>query len=340
MVWTLVVANIIAVIVCLIFLKQICSITRVPVHRLVPFLLLFIAIGAFTATNSWNDVMVMLVVGFSAVFAGRWGWPLPPMLLGLVLGPMIESNYFLSYELDDESFSWLGRPIVVVLIAVLVLSMGAPYLKRWIDRRARRSVAGDKAGGDDAASAVPASRIRVVFSAATLAVALIVIWQMQLSGDIPLRTKQFPLLAAVPMALLSAYQLIVDLRSWRGSPAAPADDEPVGGVGPTRRSHAPDGQGVAVLEHAVKDDVTAFAREEASTITRRAVLAFSLFFVCQYVCGFMVGMPLFAAAYLLFIARVRWYYALLGAAATYGFLWLLFVQIAPIPLMPSQVFGW
>ncbi|MDF2822820.1 MAG: hypothetical protein K0R68_228 [Mycobacterium sp.] len=51
-------------------------------------------------------------------------------------------------------------------------------------------------------------------------------------------------------------------------------------------------------------------------------------------------MPLFAGLYLLVIARVKWWGALLAVAATYGFLWLVFIQIAPIPLMPSQVFGW
>ncbi|MDF2822821.1 MAG: Tripartite tricarboxylate transporter TctA family protein [Mycobacterium sp.] len=218
MVWTLVVANIIAVILCLIFLRQICGITRIPVRRLVPFLLVFIAIGSFTATNSWNDVMIMLLFGGVAVFAGRWGWPLPPLLLGLVLGPMIESNYFLSYELNDQGFGWLGRPLVLVMIGLLVLSLGVPRLKRWIDRRAQRSVSAsleldEPATTVQAADEPTAGRWRIVFSAATLLLAVLVIWQMQFAAEIPLRTKQFPLLAAIPMALLSAYQLVVELRT-------------------------------------------------------------------------------------------------------------------------------
>lgn len=349
MVWTLVVANIIAVILCLIFLRQICGITRIPVRRLVPFLLVFIAIGAFTATNSWNDVMVMLLFGLIAVFAGRWGWPLPPLLLGLVLGPMIESNYFLSYELNDRGFSWLGRPIVLVMMGVLVLSLGLPLLKRWIDRMAQRSAGvttvPEPAAGSVADVAPPASRWRIIFSAVTLALALLVIYQMQFATDIPLRTKQFPLLAAVPMAALSAYQLVIDLLSRRRKP--PAQDPVEATSAPTPAPvqptpSSPDGtQRVAVLEEAAIDsDVTTFAREEASSITWRATVAFALFFVCLYVCGFTIGMPLFAGLYLLLIARVRWWGALIGAAATYGFLWLVFIQIAPIPLMPSQVFGW
>lgn len=346
MVWTLVVANIIGVILCLIFLKQICGITRLPVRRLVPFLLVFIAIGAFTATNSWNDVMVMLAFGVIAVFAGRWGWPLPPLLLGLVLGPMIESNYFLSYELHDKGFSWLGRPLVLVMIGLLALSFGVPRLKRWIDRRAQRSVTGDlpheaRPSESAAANEPTVGRWRVMFSATALVVALLVIWQMQFAGDVPLRTKQFPLLAAVPMALLSAYQLLVDLRGLRRRrpPTQPT-------TGPAPKVHQPGttaegNRQVAILEQvAVDTDVTSFAREEASSITWKATVAFALFFVCLYVCGFTIGMPLFAGLYLLLIARVKWWGAVLAAAATYGFLWLVFIQVAPIPLMPSQVFGW
>lgn len=346
MVWTLVVANVIGVILCLIFLKQICGITRIPVRRLVPFLLVFIAIGAFTATNSWNDVMAMLLFGFIAVFAGRWGWPLPPLLLGLVLGPMIESNYFLSYELNDKGFGWLSRPIVLILMGILLLSLGLPRLKRWIDRRAQKS-AGVQTVSDAAAGASteePAvSRWRIVFSAVALAFALMVIYQMQFAADIPLRTKQFPLLAAIPMALLSAYQLVLDLQIRRRKPPVtePLEASPAPTPAPATGT-SPDGtQQVAVLEEsAIDTDVTTFAREEASSITWRATVAFALFFVCLYVCGFTIGMPLFAGLYLLLIARVKWWGALLAAAATYGFLWLVFIQIAPIPLMPSQVFGW
>lgn len=354
MVWTLVVANIIAVILCLVFLKQICGITRIPVQRLVPYLLVFIAIGAFTASNSWNDVMVMLLFGVVAVFASRWGWPLPPLLLGLVLGPMIEGNYFLSYELSGGGFSWVGRPIVIVLICMLVLSLGAPTLKRLIDRRARRSVLADAPSSvtsavDVVQPQVFGSRARVLFSAAMLIVALVVIWQMQFSGHVPLRTKQFPLLAAVPMAFLSAYQLVMDLKGRRKSgPVAPStgdganttEPDSAGGALPPV-TETPGAQRVAVMEQAaVEDDVTSFAREEVSTITWRATAIFVAFFVCLYVCGFTIGMPVLVGLYLLLVARVRWWAALLGAAGAYGFLWLLFVQIAPIPLMPSQVFGW
>jgi TctA family transporter len=343
MVWTLVVANVIGVILCLIFLKQICGITRIPVRRLVPFLLVFIAIGAFTATNSWNDVMVMLLFGFIAVFAGRWGWPLPPLLLGLVLGPMIESNYFLSYELNDKGFGWLSRPIVLILMAILVLSLGLPRLKRWIDRRAQKSAGVETVSDSPADADEPAvSKWRVIFSAVALLFALGVIYQMQFATDVPLRTKQFPLLAAIPMALLSAYQLATDLVSRRRKPPAQDPVEAAtGGPTPTPVTTSDGSQRVAVLEEsAIDTDVTSFAREEASSITWRATVAFALFFVCIYVCGFTVGMPLFAALYLLLIAKVKWWGALLAAAATYGFLWLVFVQVAPIPLMPSQVFGW
>ena len=352
MVWTLVVANVIAVILCLIFLKQICGITRIPIQRITPYLLVFIAIGAFTASNSWNDVMVMLLFGVVAVFASRWGWPLPPLLLGLVLGPMIEGNYFLSYELADGGFSWIRRPIVIVLICVLVLSLGAPMLKRLIDRRARRAVlkttpsAATVVGEVVPQPQVFGSRARVLFSVAMLIVALGVIWQMQFAGDVPLRTKQFPLLAAVPMAIFSAYQIVMDLRTRR--PGRPKHDE-TGAPPPTTTSTAstpmktpvdtPDGQ-VAVMEQSVDDDVTAFAREEASTITWRATAVFVSFFVCLYICGFTIGMPLFVGVYLFLVARMRWWAAILGGAAAYAFLWVLFVQVAPIPLMPSQVFGW
>ena len=333
-------------------IKQICSITRVPVRRLVPFLLLFIAIGAYTATNSWNDVMLMLVFGVMAVFAGRWGWPLPPLLLGLVLGEMIERNYFLSYQLADKGYSWLGRPIVLGLLVVLALGLFGPFFARAV--RGARSRRSGPSTMSQVATAKPnrGGLAPVAFSAIAFLFALYVIYAMQFAGEIPLRTKQFPLLAAVPITFFAGWQLVRDLMTWRTRGLPIGLGAAAAGAGDARAKLQADGPlgtsvqladiqaAVAVMSQPETDAAASFAEEEAYSINLRAVLHFAGFFVCLYSLGFVIGVPVYTFLYLTVIARERWWYASLSAGASYLFLWGLFLQLVPIPLMPSQIFGW
>lgn len=331
MVWTLVVANIITVALCLIFLKQICSITEVPAARLVPFLLLFISLGAFTASNSWNDVLLMLAFGALAIAANSGGWPLPPLLLGLVLGSMVESNFFLSYSLADRSYSWVGRPIVLFFMGLLVLTIMLPLIRKFL----RRNSASRALELDELAQELPSkvTAASLVVNVLMLAFSIYVIWQFQFADEIPLRTKQFPLLAAMPMGILAVAELIKSVGLIRAQRREK--------VSVTARTREPVGSGSpfgADEEFSREAELIAVAKDD-DKVAPWAVLHFAGFFACLYAFGFIVGAPLFTFVYLLFKARVKIWWAAAGAALAYLFLWGVFTQLVPIPLMPSQIFG-
>jgi putative tricarboxylic transport membrane protein len=119
--------------VCFILLKQLALLTFVRGSILVPFLLFLVAMGAYTANNQWLDIVLMLVFGAVGVAAQRWGWPVPPLLLGLVLGKTLETNFYLSEQLFGSV--WLMRPIVLVLLVMVVVALSWPLLIRWLERR-------------------------------------------------------------------------------------------------------------------------------------------------------------------------------------------------------------
>ena len=133
MVWTIVIANIICVIVCFIFLKQLALLTFVRGSILVPFLLFLVAMGAYTAHTQWLDIVLMLIFGGVGVAAQHWGWPVAPLLLGLVLGETAETNFYLSQSLFGNA--WLTRPIVLVLMLVTLLGLSWPVISKFIERR-------------------------------------------------------------------------------------------------------------------------------------------------------------------------------------------------------------
>jgi TctA family transporter len=121
MVWVIVIANIFAVAVSFLLLRQLAALTHVKGTLLAPLLLVLITIGAFTTHNSLLDVVVMLVFGVVGWAAIRWDFPRAPLLLAFVLGSIAERNLFLSQQL--YGIGWLGHPIVLVLIAVCVAAV-------------------------------------------------------------------------------------------------------------------------------------------------------------------------------------------------------------------------
>src|SRR5207249_5764068 len=144
MVWTIVISNVITVAVCFLFLRQVARITQIRGALLIPFILMLIAVGAFAEKNVFEDVLVVLVFGALGWVMTRLDWPRPPLLLGLVLGPLAENKLFLST--DNYGLAWLVRPGVLLLLAVIVVGVLGPML---IERRRRaRSPAATAAAGE------------------------------------------------------------------------------------------------------------------------------------------------------------------------------------------------
>jgi TctA family transporter len=143
MVWTMVVTNIITTIFCLIFVKQLAWITFAKGSVLVPYLIFLVAIGAFTANNAWLDIVLMLGFGVLGMLMTIWRWPIPPLLLGLVLGDLAERNYFLSQSLFPN-YEWLSRPLVIVLAIISLLGLLGPVIGDYLKKRgALRAIAGE-----------------------------------------------------------------------------------------------------------------------------------------------------------------------------------------------------
>jgi putative tricarboxylic transport membrane protein len=140
MIWVTVIANFIAVAAAFLFLKPLTRITFISGPLLVPFLLLLLALGAYTANNSFADVYVMLAAAAVGVFCIRYDWPRVPFLLAVVLGSLAERYLFLSYSLFG--WAWLTRPIVLVIAAVMALAILNPVIRRLRARSRARNGAG------------------------------------------------------------------------------------------------------------------------------------------------------------------------------------------------------
>jgi putative tricarboxylic transport membrane protein len=132
MVWITVFATFVSVLLAFVLMRPLTKLTHISGPLLVPFLLLLLSIGAFSASNSFADVVVMLVFVAIGIACVVWDWPRVPLLLGLVLGGVLERYLFLSNSVHGAS--WLMRPYFLLAMACVVLVFAGHGLRL---RRAR-----------------------------------------------------------------------------------------------------------------------------------------------------------------------------------------------------------
>lgn len=118
----LLVANLIGGAVCLAFCNPLAKLAGLRYGLLVPLIVGFGIIGAFSARNDLLDFVFLIGFGILGYFMKRFGFPRAPLVLALVLAPLMEKYLFIStqrYGLD-----WLQRPAVIVLLVIVTLTIG------------------------------------------------------------------------------------------------------------------------------------------------------------------------------------------------------------------------
>ncbi len=133
MVWLIVISNIITVAGCFLFLSQLAKITQIRGALLIPALLMLVFFAGYANTNSYLAMATTMIFGVIGLIMVNYGWPRPPMVLGLVLGSLIERNLFISYRIYGVWF--LLRPIVVVIIVIIFAVLFLPNIQAVIARR-------------------------------------------------------------------------------------------------------------------------------------------------------------------------------------------------------------
>lgn len=104
---------------------------QIPAAVLMPLILLFCIVGSFAINNSAFGIVVMLVAGVLAFFMERWGFPVAPTILGVVLGTMLEEHFFSSLVKADGSFlAFFERPIAGALGVLTLLVWTVPLWRR------------------------------------------------------------------------------------------------------------------------------------------------------------------------------------------------------------------
>lgn len=107
----------------------------VPRNILMPLILLFCIVGAYSINNSAFDVGVMLGFGLLAYLMEENGFPIAPTILGVVLGGMLEENLVSSMiKADGNLLAFVNRPIAGALALLTLVVWLSPIAMRLMRR--------------------------------------------------------------------------------------------------------------------------------------------------------------------------------------------------------------
>ena len=124
-------------------IRPLCKVLDAPEAVVSAFVVLFCFVGAFAARNSLSDLIVVSVFGIVGFLFERFRFPIAPMVLGTILGPLAETNFMTTMvSFDNDWTVFFTRPISGAVMALALLSLVLPAMRAM--RQARR-VAGGQA---------------------------------------------------------------------------------------------------------------------------------------------------------------------------------------------------
>lgn len=110
-------------------------VTRVPMYRLAIVILAYCAIGIFALNNIVFDLWVLLVFGILGYAMRRYGFPLAPMILGVVLGDNAEINLIRALATDSDLTIFFTRPWSLFFLMIAAFSIAFPWYQKHRGRR-------------------------------------------------------------------------------------------------------------------------------------------------------------------------------------------------------------
>src|SRR6185295_17167811 len=98
--------------------------TSVRLAVLAPVVLVLCVLGAYALNNTMDSVYVLLIFGVVGYILVKTGFPLAPLILGLILGDQIEINLIRSIMTDSNPWLFITRPISSGLLLASAASIG------------------------------------------------------------------------------------------------------------------------------------------------------------------------------------------------------------------------
>ncbi len=128
-IYSLFISNLLLIPIGLVFAKYCVKIVRVPKTILAPIILLLSIVGTYSIRSSFDDIFIMFAIGAIGFFCQRFSVPRAPLVLGLVLGRLAESELERSLALVGGDVGAFGLQLLTrpISLGLLLLSVYAVY---------------------------------------------------------------------------------------------------------------------------------------------------------------------------------------------------------------------
>src|SRR5690606_28035111 len=109
----------------------------IPRPLLYAGILLFATLGVYSLGNSVVDLITLYVIGVLGFLMRRFGFPVAPAVIGMILGPLAEQQFRRALAISQGDYSvFFTRPLSLTLLVLAFLALVVPAV---LDARARRA---------------------------------------------------------------------------------------------------------------------------------------------------------------------------------------------------------
>ena len=333
LVWSVAIANILGAGICFLFANQLAKIALVRIGVLAPVVIAVTYIGAFQGQKAWGDIYALLIFGFVGWVMKRLRWPRPPLILGFVLGALVERYMFISVERYGWEWLWIFRegqfrPWVVIVFAMTLYGVLSPIIRGYV-ARAKAGTGGASKFGFQRQNLTPDTYFGFVILAG-FAVCLYI------SSGWEFGARLVPQVVGYTGGIFVAWHLLTVLF------VAPAARAVAGGSDQDHAATA--GDAFKAGQEEVHFDIQAdYGDLDLATIFKRASSYFAwllFFFGAAAVVGLLPAMFLFLVGYMRFEGKESWKVTLGVAIPMWLVSYWLFHKILIVPWPQTLVGDW
>ncbi len=313
MVWSIAIANILGSGLCFTFSGQLAKLATLRYTLIMPIVLSLVYVGAFEASRNWGDLYSLLFFGMLGWAMKHFKWPRPPLVLGFILGGILERYMFISIE--RYGVEWMLRPGVIVMFALAVLTLLRPVIQ---DIREHHGV-----GAMLSNFGKPHLSLDNLFPAG-----LLILFTVMLAMSVhwPFEAKIIPTIVGVGAVLACGLSLANEIFS-----RAP-------------REGTAEFDAKAIVSGKIHMDITSKTGHlPPTTVVVRGFLFFGwmvAFLGSMAVIGLIPTVPVFIIAYMRLEGPEKWRHAVYMAAIMTTLIYVVFDQLLTIPWPPTYLGAW
>ncbi len=324
MVWSIALANILGAGLCYLFSEQFARLATLRYTLIMPSVLGIIYIGAFQGSRNWGDLWTLLAFGILGWTMKQLKWPRPPLVLGLVLGEIIERYLFISIQ--RYGIQWFSRPIVIGIFAIALFGLLRPFIQ---DIRREGGIRGMLSG-----YSVPKFNATHLMHLFLIGLFSVMLWE---ASKWNFSAKIVPTIVGT---LGLAFLFVSFLNEVSRKPAMAGAGASAGAGAGGDASGSGSNSETDKIHMDLESDT---GHLSPRTVIFRGVLFFGwllAFMGSMATIGLIPTVPLFVVLYMRLEGPEPWKLVIPQAVGLTVFIWFVFDQLLTIPWPPTYLGGW